>query len=386
MILKRMQRTFALVALSLAVALGCSDARATGAVQTPTTPADSVLQIPAGFIVGADVSSLAAVEAAGARFSQNGVVEDALAILARNGFNYARLRLFHTPPRGRELVNDLAYDISLAMRAKRAGLKLLLDLHYSDIWADPGSQTKPAAWSALTFDQLRDSVFAYTRDVVAAFVKAGATPDMIQLGNEVNVGFLWPDGHADKIDAEWTKFAALIESGRAGARAGLGGATALFMHHVADPAVVVWHMDNLLRHTAAPDAIGVSYYPVWHGDLATFTARMNEIATKYGKPVVVAETAYPWTNASFDAYPDVYHGAPASGMPAYTPAGQQQFFSRFLAALAGVPNGRGAGFFYWEPAWLPGAFGSPVDDMTIFDQTGAALPVVTFIRDATKAR
>jgi arabinogalactan endo-1,4-beta-galactosidase len=349
------------------------------------TPADTTPHLPAGFIVGADVSTLVAVEAAGARFSQNGAADDLLAILARNGFNYVRLRLFHTPPRGRELVNDLPYDVALAARAKRAGLKVLLDLHYSDGWADPGKQNKPAAWNALTFDQLRDSVFSYTRDVVAAFAAAGAAPDMIQLGNEVNVGFLWPDGHADKVDAEWAKFASLEQAGRDGARAGLGGASIPFLHHVADPAVVTWHMDNLLRHLSPPDVIGVSYYPFWHGDLAAFATRMNEIATKYGKPLILAETAYPWTNATFDSYPDVYHGTPASGLPPYTPAGQQEFLSRMLGVLAAVPAGRGAGVFYWEPAWLPGAaFGSPVDNTTMFDQNGAALPVLSFLRDATK--
>jgi arabinogalactan endo-1,4-beta-galactosidase len=382
-----MRITLVLSAVSFAAALTCGQASANDGPVGPTTPADSSLLVATGFIVGADVSTLAAVEAGGARFSENGAVDDPLAILARNGFTHVRLRLFHTPPRGRELVNDLAYDVALAARAKRAGLKLLLDLHYSDSWADPGKQNKPAAWNGLTFDQLRDSVFAYTRDVVAAFVVAGAAPDMIQLGNEVNVGFLWPDGHADKIDAEWVKFATLIQAGRDGARAGLRGASTLFLHHVADPAVVIWHMDNLLRHLAPPDVIGVSYYPFWHGDLTAFTRNMNEIAAKYGKPVVVVETGYPWTNASFDNYPDVYHGVPASGMPAYTPAGQQEFFSRLFTALATIPGGRGAGVFYWEPAWLPGAvFGSPVDNTTIFDQTGAALPVVSFIRGATTPR
>ena len=112
---------------------------------------------------------------------------------------------------------------------------------------------------------------------------------------------------------------------------------------------------------------------------------MAAMATKYGKPVVIAETAYPWTNASFDGYADVYHGAPTTGMPAYSTAGQQDFFARFIAALKATPGGRGMGFFYWEPAWLPsGSFGSPVENMTLFDQGGAALPALKTIRDATK--
>jgi arabinogalactan endo-1,4-beta-galactosidase len=356
----------------------------------PTAPDTTTAPpiVPAGnsiTIVGADISSLPSVEAAGAVFSQDGTPDDALAILKRNGFNYARLRLFHAPSEQRELVNDLAYDVALGARAKRAGLKLLLDLHYSDSWADPGKQTKPAAWASLTFAQLKDSVFSYTRDVVAAFVAGGATPDMIQLGNEVNVGILWPEGHADKLDSEWANFAALENAGRDGVRAAMPTSTPLFLHHVADPANVVWHMDNLLRHMDPPDVIGVSYYPVWHGDLTGFSTHMAEIATKYGKPIVIAETAYPWTDASFDSFPDVYHGAPAAGMPTYAPAGQQEFFTRLIAAIKATPGGHGAGFFYWEPAWLPSStFGSPMDNMTLFTDKGVALPALKTIHDATR--
>jgi arabinogalactan endo-1,4-beta-galactosidase len=359
-----------------------------GSVPTSPDTTTTLPIVPAGnsiTIVGADISSLPSVEAAGAVFSQNGVHGDALTILQRNGFNYARLRLFHAPSKQRELVNDLAYDVALAVRAKRAGLKLLLDLHYSDSWADPGKQTKPAAWASLTFAQLKDSVFAYTRDVVSAFVAAGAAPDMIQLGNEVNVGMLWPEGHADKIDSEWASFAELENAGRAGVRAAMPTSTPLFLHHVADPATVVWHMDNLLRHMEPPDVIGVSYYPIWHGDLTAFSTHMAEIAAKYGKPVVVAETAYPWTNASFDSFPDVYHGVPAPGMPTYSPAGQQEFFTRLIAAIKAMPGGHGTGFFYWEPAWLPsGSFGSPMDNMTLFTDRGVALPALQTIHDAIR--
>ncbi|GAC1516942.1 MAG: hypothetical protein NVS1B4_15270 [Gemmatimonadaceae bacterium] len=357
-----------------------------GTSPTAPTPPPPPPPAPSALIVGADVSSLPAVEGAGGVFSENGVRGDALAILRRNGFNYARVRLFHTPDRSRELVNDLALDLTLARRVKAAGLKLLLDIHYSDSWADPGKQTKPAAWQRLTFDQLRDSVFAYSRDVVTAFRNAGASPDMIQIGNEVNVGILWPEGHADKQDAEWARFALLVKAGRDGARAALGtGSDVQFMHHIADPAHVVWHMDNVSRHLELPDVIGVSYYPMWHGDLARFRARMSDIAIRYGRPIVIAETVYPWTDHTFDSYPDVYHGTPDAGMPAYTPAGQADFFRQFIAALRETPKGMGYGFFYWEPAWLPSAlFGSPVDNLTLFDQNGTTLPALGAIRDGVK--
>lgn len=386
--LSRNTRGLSLVALGVICLAGtdCSGASAATSGTIPTTPTVPTTTHNSPIIVGADVSSLLAVENAGGVFLDSGVRDDPLSILKRNGVNYARLRLFHTPDTRAELVNNLSYDLTLAKRVHASGLKMLLDIQYSDSWADPGKQTKPAAWRALTFDQLRDSVFAYTRDVVAAFRDAGALPDMIQIGNEVNVGMLWPEGHADKLDSEWQHFAQLVQAGRDGARAALGsGSSVLFMHHIADPANVVWHMDNLLRYIEAPDVIGVSYYPFWHGDLAKFRAGLKDIAVKYGKPIVIAEVSYPWTNAFFDTYPDAYHGTAVAGMPAYTQAGQADFVSQFVAALRDTPNGLGAGFFYWEPAWLPSAkFGSPMDNLTLFDQTGAALSALHAIRDATK--
>ncbi|HEX8235237.1 MAG TPA: glycosyl hydrolase 53 family protein [Abditibacteriaceae bacterium] len=337
-------------------------------------------------IVGADVSVLTSVEQAGGVFSQNGKKEDVLQLLKRNGFNYARLRVFHTPSGKGSLVCDMNYVLPLARRIKDAGLKLLIDFHYSDTWADPGKQFKPAAWEKLNFEQLQGAVFEYTRDAVAQLKRAGAAPDMIQIGNEINTGMLWEDGRANKDDAGWKRFAQLVKAGRDGARAALGSdSKVLFMHHVAEPKHIIWHFDNLLKHDSGFDVIGVSYYPFWHGDLNEFKQHMNAIAAKYNKPIIIAETAYAWTDQYFDEYPDVYHGKPAPGMPAYDKVGQAEYFRRFIAALQAIPNGHGAGFFYWEPAWLPSkSFGSPVDNTTLFDQNGAALPALEVIHKETR--
>ena len=366
----------ALLALVLASACG-------GDTTAPAQPA-----VPGLDIVGADVSSLSAVEAAGGRFSDGGVAGDPIAILRQNGVNYIRLRLFHAPDTTTERVNSLAYDLGLAQRVKQAGLKLLLDVHYSDTWADPGRQDMPVAWQGLDSATLRDTVFAYTRDVVAAFRARGVLPDMIQLGNEVNTGFLWPAGHADASDADWGRYAALLQSARDGVQAALGaGEHVAIMHHVADPRAVTWHMDHLLAHIAKPDVIGVSYYPFWHGDLQTARAALAEAATKYQLPIVIVETAYPWTNDWYDATTDVYHGSPAAGMPPYTPAGQATYIDIVTDLVRSIPASHGAGFFYWEPAWLPSAtFGSPMDNMTLFDQHGAALPALARLRPAAGIR
>ncbi len=373
---KRTARRFSGASFGAATVFLASSCTAKAQAPVPAAP----------MIVGADVSVLTSTEQAGGTFSENGKKGDPLLVLKRNGFNYVRLRLFHTPDKKRELLNDLSYDVALAKRAQAVGLKVLLDFHYSDTWADPGKQFKPAAWEKMSFEQLRGAVFEYTRGAVEAFKNAGATPDMIQIGNEINTGMMWPDGKADKEDAGWQKLAQLLQAGREGARAALrNGSKTQFLHHVADPHHVVWHMDNLLKHDALPDILGVSYYPIWHGDLASFRRNMDAIAAKYARPIVIVEVAYPWTNAAFDKYPDVHHGQNAAGMPEYTKAGQSEFYRRFITELKATPGGRGAGFFVWEPAWLPNAkFGSPMDNMTLFDQNGEALPALGVIRDAVK--
>ena len=164
------------------------------------------------FMAGADVSMLAEVERHGGKFSSaDGKPGDALQILKDAGVNWVRLRLWHTPVFAADVVengrvvlkkgtavgggnNDLATTMRLARRAKALGLKVLLDLHYSDFWADPQTQTKPAAWTDLHGDALRAAVREYTADTLDALDAVGAAPDMVQIGNETNAGMLWPDG------------------------------------------------------------------------------------------------------------------------------------------------------------------------------------------------
>ncbi len=171
-------------------------------------------------VLGADVSSLAQVQAAGATFRDSaGTVGDPLVILERAGFSMVRLRLWHTPA---EPWCGLDATIAAAQRARDAGLSWMLDLHYSDSWADPGKQTKPAAWRALHGQALQDSLYAYTRAVLRACVAAGVTPRAVQLGNEIAPGLLWDDGRVGWPGSVWdtpAQWATLTSLLRAGARA-----------------------------------------------------------------------------------------------------------------------------------------------------------------------
>jgi len=148
------------------------------------------------YAIGADVSFLGQVEHEGMAFKDNGVAVPGLQILRNHGYNWVRLRLFHTPG---ELPNNLEYTIALAKDARKLGFKFLLDYHYADGWADPGKQPIPKAWQGKSHQELIQAVFDYTRDTIARFRDVGVLPDMVQIGNEITNGMLWPDGKLLKI-------------------------------------------------------------------------------------------------------------------------------------------------------------------------------------------
>ena len=175
------------------------------------------------FANGADVSFLAKCEQDGVVFKENGKPVDVLVLLREHHYNWVRLRIFHDPAAAPDkLPNDLPYTLALARRARDLGFHILLDVHYSDSWADPGKQPTPAAWRKLKHKQLVEHVFAYTRDTIAAFAAQGLMPDMVQVGNEVTEGMLWPDG---RLPDNWDNFGDLLKAGIAGVNAGRGAAS-----------------------------------------------------------------------------------------------------------------------------------------------------------------
>jgi arabinogalactan endo-1,4-beta-galactosidase len=178
----------------------------------------AMVAVTQAYAVGADVSFLRQAESQGAVFKDSGQPRSGLRILKDHGYNWIRLRLFHAPA---ELPNDLSYTIAEAREAKALGFKFLLDLHYSDTWADPGHQATPEAWAAKSHAELVEAVFTWTRDSIAAFAAAGVLPDMVQIGNEVTAGILWPDG---RLPDHWDRFASLLKAGIDGVRTGCAGA------------------------------------------------------------------------------------------------------------------------------------------------------------------
>jgi arabinogalactan endo-1,4-beta-galactosidase len=311
---------------------------------------------PKDYAVGADLSFLKWAEGRGTIFKDGGRAKPGLEIFREHGYNWIRLRLFHTPT---ELPNGLEYTISLARQAKELGYEFLLDFHYSDTWADPQKQTIPKAWLGKSHAELAQVAFEYTRDTVEAFSMAGARPDMVQVGNEITPGMLWPDG---KLPENWVGFAELV---KAGVRGVLEVSSARIMIHIdkgGDKDSTRHFFDKLNSLGVEYDVIGQSYYPWWHGTLEDLRANLAFMAGQYRQDIIVVEAAWCWRPTEYKDKPGPF---------AETPEGQKQFLQEVNRAVLETPNGKGKGLFWWEPAVM-----GELRPRGMFDDEGNSLPVI----------
>jgi len=333
------------------------------------------------FVRGADVSGLLKNEDYGAVYRKaNGRTGDAVKILADSGVNTLRAKVWVDPADG---YNDKDHVVALGKRAKRAGMDLMVDFHYSDAWADPGKQHKPAAWADLPFADLKTAVYEHTADVLGALRRAGVKPTLVQVGNETNGGLLWPDGRWDRLE----QMAALLAAGCDAVHDTAPHAKAvLHLAEGGDNGAFTWFFDNAVANGVPFDAIGASYYPYWHGPLSGLEANLNDLAGRYGKPLYVVETAYPFTTEDSDGFANIIADAePVAGYPA-SPESQVHWLEAVAEVVRNVPDGLGRGVVYWEPTWtgVPGAGWDPADpasgngweNQALFDFTGRPLPAL----------
>lgn len=251
-----------------------------------------------GRMIGADISFLPQIESGSARFAQGtrefheqGAKVDAIELLKRHGFNTIRLRIFVNPEHPNGYSPGIGFcgldsTLSMARRVKAAGMQLLLDFHYSDFWADPQQQNKPLAWAQLGYAALQDSVRSYTTAVLHAMKQQGTLPDMVQVGNEINHGLLWPEGHIGNLD----QLAGLLKAGVAGTEA-VDPRIPVMMHLALggqNEEARFW-LDNMLARGVKFDIIGLSYYPRWHGTLEDLSGNLHDLIARYHKPVNVVE-------------------------------------------------------------------------------------------------
>ncbi len=364
----------------------------------------------ASMMLGSDLSFTPQELAADAVFTDNGVAGNPANITEQNGAGWARLRLWVNPPAG---YNDLASDLAFAKTIKAAGLKLYLDIHYSDFWADPGKQCIPAGWPT-TLAGLTAKMRSYTQQVIAAFAAQGTPVDMVSIGNEITNGILWSKSEetdwatfgctgpgvggltwtSNTTATGWGNLAQLLKAGIAGAQAGNPpGHKLLIAIHTdlgGNNAKAQAFYSNLEAQGVPFDVIALSYYPIYQGSLSAMRSNVDELATQFGKPIVIAETEYSWTLANGDALGnDTWQASQLiDGYPA-SPGGQLSMLNDELSILAAVPHGLGAGMFYWEPEWIPGVSwapdssppGTPDDNETLFNFQGQALPSIGMYRD-----
>jgi len=351
------------------------------------------------FIKGVDISVQNEIEQLGAKYCKSGKELDVIEILSDFNINAVRLRLWHDPYDENNMpygggTNDLPTTIKIAKRAKAKNMQFLLDFHYSDFWVDPEIQKKPKAWENLSGKALEEAVYNYTLETIRELSRNGAAPDMVQIGNEITNGFLWPDGRFDNAET-MTK---LLSRGISAVK------------DVNPDIKTVIHLDNggnnkLYRKwfdTVSPvldfDIIGLSYYPFWHGTLEDLMHNMNDISSRYDKDVMVVETAFPFTvNQVKNA---IFTEEHAKTVPyEINEQGQCKFMHDLMKAIKAVQNNRGLGFFYWEPTWInieqahwstePGirylnkkaSLANVWFNLTLFDFDGNALPALEIIRD-----
>jgi arabinogalactan endo-1,4-beta-galactosidase len=247
-----------------------------------------------GKILGADISFLPELESRGIKFSDNGVQDDAIDILKKHGFNYIRLRIFNDPaaPKGYSPGKgfcDLEHTKAMAKRIKAAGMKFLLDFHYSDTWADPGKQFKPSAWADEDFTALKKSIYDFTVKTMQELKEQGTTPDMVQVGNEINHGMIWPEGAINNLDT----LAQFLYSGITAVKA-VSPHTSIMLHIAlgGQNAESRFWLDAMEARKVPFDVIGLSYYPKWHGTLTDLKNNMDDLAKRYPQQVMVAEYTY----------------------------------------------------------------------------------------------
>ncbi len=296
------------------------------------------------FAKGADISWITEMESSGKKFyDSTNTQKEILSILKGVGMNVVRLRVWVNPSEG---WNNKADVLAKAIRAKNLGLRIMIDFHYSDTWADPGNQTKPAAWIGKNISELKHALAAHTTDVLTTLKSAGISPEWVQVGNETNDGMLWPDGKASVNMNVFTQF---VNAGYDAVKNIFPSAKVIV--HISngwDNALFRWIFDGLKNNAGKWDVIGLSLYPTpanWSVINAQALANMKDMVARYGKEVMVVEVGMSWDS----------------------PIECFSFLIDIMSKTKSISGNKGLGVLYWEPeaynSWKGYSLGS-------FDNSG----------------
>jgi arabinogalactan endo-1,4-beta-galactosidase len=267
----------------------------------------------------------------------------------------------------------------MAKRIVAAGMKLVIDFHYSDTWADPGHQTTPAAWASMTHTELVSEVETYTKDFISGLIAQGTTPWGVQIGNEITAGMLWPDGYLDGSAGQWQNFTDLVKAGVQGVKDAEGTNPIKIIIHIdrgGDNTGARYFFDNLDSYSVPFDIIGLSYYTWWHGPVANMVSNVNDLGPRYKKPIFIAETMYPWTLTPWGNWGrQVYEASQIDANFPATIQGQTNYLDSLLAIVQDIPGGYGEGVFFWAPEYIDDpVYDSAFDNVIPFDEQDNALP------------
>jgi arabinogalactan endo-1,4-beta-galactosidase len=283
------------------------------------------------FSNGADVGWLPQMEATGYQFyDADGSKKDCLQLLKDRGINTIRLRVWVNPSNDKASGHcSPAETVTMAVRAQKMGMRIMIDFHYSDSWADPGKQNKPLEWKNHSFSELLNDVYSHTEDVLKALKQAGVTPEWVQIGNEIPGGMLWPDGSTDNF----SQLAQLLNKGYEATKA-VDKNIKVIVHldEGNNSGKFRWFFDNAKKNNVKYDVIGLSYYPFWiktdyKENIADLANNLNDIASRYDKEVMVVEVG------GVDTLEQNTH----------------DMLVAVIKAVKAVPNNKGLGVIYWEP-------------------------------------
>ena len=330
------------------------------------------LNLPEGFVKGVDVSSYLSLKASGVKYYdyEGKELDDAgfFSFLKDCGVNYVRIRVWNNPYDENNNGfgggnNDLAKAVTMGKLATDAGMRVMIDFHYSDFWTDPGKQKSPRAWEGMSIEDKATALYDFTKSSLQTLKDSGVDVGMVQVGNETNNGIAG--------ETDFTNMCRLFSSGSKAVREIFSSAKVVL--HFTDPGKVDYSTvaSKLNDNNVDYDVFASSYYPFWHGSLDNLKANLNKVATNYNKEVIVAETSYLVTDEDYDGHENY---APKSGQSLpYTSSvqGQVDSVTDIMKTVSEVDSGKGIGVMYWEPAWI-GVGNAYNDDGSLSEEKLAA--------------
>lgn len=318
----------------------------------------------------------------------NGNPIELLNYVTTKGTNLVRLKLWHTSQNGENTLNDVK---AYATRIKNTGAHFLLDFHYSDFWADPGTQTPPVAWQNMANEEIKVAIYEYTKDVVTQLKNQNTLPKIIQIGNETDSGFLWNYGKVwNEFSGNWGNYAALVQEAIRAVREVDSEENIKIMLHHSNVEHSIYFFNELLPFALDYDIIGLSYYPQYQTkDLNLVATKLNTLANTFGKDILMVEVAYPFT-LQWDDNQTNYIGSLNQIIPEFspTPEGQKAYMQWLITTIKNIPENRGIGFCYWAPDWVSFpdndtsvSGGSAWENQCLFDFDHKALPALEVFND-----